>query len=174
MVTVLQKAPDFRAPAVTGKGEVLEVALSDHAGKWVVLFFYPLDFTAVCPTEILEFSKRSREFEALGAVVLGCSVDSQHAHKAWIEKGGLGEVHLTLVADLTKSIARSYGALLEEKGFATRATYIVDPHGLVQYACYHNTAVGRSVSETLRVLEALQTGEKCPVEWRPGGKTLGR
>jgi len=174
MVTVLQKAPEFRAAAVTGKGEFREVSLSDFAGKWVVLFFYPLDFTAVCPTEILEFSKRSREFEALGAVVLGCSVDSQHAHKAWIDKGGLGEINILLVADLTKSIARSYGALLEDKGFATRATYVVDPQGVVQYACYHNTAIGRSVSETLRVLEALQTGDKCPVDWHPGAKTLGR
>jgi len=173
MVTVLQKAPEFRAPAVSGKGEVREVGLSDFAGKWVVLFFYPLDFTVVCPTEILEFSKRTREFEGLGTQVLGCSVDSQHAHKAWIEKG-LGEVNIPLVSDLTRSIARSYGALLEDKGFATRATYIIDPTGVVQYACYHNTAVGRSVSEILRVLEALQTGEKCPADWRPGAKTLGR
>ncbi|HTP50007.1 MAG TPA: peroxiredoxin [Anaeromyxobacteraceae bacterium] len=173
MVTVLQKAPDFRAPAVSGKGEVREIGLSDFADKWVVLFFYPLDFTVVCPTEILEFSKRVREFDALGAHVLACSVDSQHSHKAWIEKG-LGELHIPLVSDITKTIARSYGALLEDKGFATRATYIIDPKGVVQYACYHNTAVGRSVSEVLRVLEALQTGDKCPVEWRPGSKTLGR
>ena len=173
MVTVLQKAPDFRAPAVSGKGDTREVGLSDFAGTWVVLFFYPLDFTAVCPTEILELSKRAREFEALGAVVLGCSVDSQHSHRAWIEKG-LGEIHVPLVSDLTKSIARSYGALLEDKGFATRATYLIDPQGTVQYACYHSPAVGRSVSEILRVLEALQTGEKCPVDWRPGAKTLGR
>ena len=173
MVTVLQKAPEFRAPAVFGKGEVREVALSGFAGKWVVLFFYPLDITAVCPTEILEFSKRAREFEGLGAAVLGCSVDSQHSHKAWIEKG-LGELNLPLISDLTKSIARSYGALLEDKGFATRATYVIDPQGTVQYASYHTPAVGRSVSEVLRVLEALQTGEKCPVDWRPGAKTLGR
>jgi len=173
MVTVLQQAPDFRAPAVFGKGEIRELGLSDYRGKWVVLFFYPLDFTFVCPTEILEFSKRANEFGALGAQVMGCSVDSQHSHKAWIDNG-LGELHIPLVSDLTKSIARSYGALLEDKGFATRATYIIDPKGVVQYASYHNTAVGRSVSETLRVLEALQTGEKCPVDWRPGARTLGR
>jgi alkyl hydroperoxide reductase subunit AhpC len=173
MVTVLQPAPDFRATAVWGKGEYRDLALSDYRGRWVVLFFYPLDFTVVCPTEIMEFSKRSREFEALGAQVIGCSVDSQHSHRAWIERG-LGELAIPLVADLTKGIARSYGALLEDLGFATRATYIVDPAGIVQYACHHNTAVGRSVSETLRVLEALQTGEKCPVDWTQGKKTLGR
>jgi peroxiredoxin (alkyl hydroperoxide reductase subunit C) len=173
MVTVLEKAPDFTALAATGKGEFLEVSLASHRGKWVVLFFYPLDFTFVCPTEILEFSKRAREFEALGAQVMGCSVDSEYAHRAWIENG-LGELRIPLVSDITKRIARDYGALIEDEGIATRATFLIDPKGIVQYACFHNTAVGRSVSETLRVLEALQTGEKCPVDWRPGAKTLGR
>jgi alkyl hydroperoxide reductase subunit AhpC len=173
MVTVLEKAPDFTAPAAAGKGEFVEISLASHRGKWVVLFFYPLDFTFVCPTEILEFSKRAREFEALGAQVLGCSVDSQYSHRAWIENG-LGELRIPLVADITKRIARDYGALIEDEGIATRATFIIDPEGIVQYACYHNTATGRSVSETLRVLEALRTGEKCPVEWHPGARTLGR
>jgi len=173
MVQVLQKAPDFTTPAAWGKGEIRPVSLSSYRGRWVVLFFYPLDFTFVCPTEILEFSKRAGEFAALGAQVIGCSVDSEHSHRAWIEHG-LGELAIPLASDITKSIARSYGALLEDRGIATRATYVIDPQGVVQYACYHNTAVGRSVSETLRVLEALQTGEKCPVDWRPGAKTLGR
>jgi peroxiredoxin (alkyl hydroperoxide reductase subunit C) len=171
-VQVGQPAPEF---ALTGvkDGEFVDVKLSDYRGKWVVLFFYPLDFTFVCPTEILEFSKRSREFEALGAKVLGCSVDSVHSHKAWIEHG-LGELAIPLVSDITRRIARDYGALLEDRGFATRATYVIDPEGVVQYACFHNTAIGRSVSETLRVLEALQTGENCPVDWRHGARTLGR
>ena len=173
MVRVYEKAPDFTAPTAAGKGEIGEVTLSALRGKWVVLFFYPLDFTTVCPTEILEFSKRAREFEALGAAVAGCSTDSQFSHRAWI-RGELGEIAIPLVADLTRSISRSYGALLEDRGYATRATFIVDPAGILQYACFHNTAVGRSVSETLRVLEALQTGERCPVEWRPGATTLGR
>jgi alkyl hydroperoxide reductase subunit AhpC len=173
MVQVLQKAPDFTTPAAWGKGEIRPVSLSSYRGRWVVLFFYPLDFTFVCPTEILEFSKRAGEFEALGAQVIGCSVDSEYSHKAWIEHG-LGELAIPLASDLTRSIARSYGALLEDRGIATRATYVIDPQGVVQYACYHNTAVGRSVSETLRVLEALQTGEKCPVEWRAGARTLGK
>jgi alkyl hydroperoxide reductase subunit AhpC len=173
MVRVYEKAPDFTAPSATGKGEVGETALATYAGKWVVLFFYPLDFTYVCPTEILEFSRRSREFGALGAAVIGCSVDSVHAHRAWIQHE-LGELAIPLVSDVTKRISRDYGALLEDQGIATRATYVIDPLGVVQYACYHNTAIGRSVSETLRVLEALQTGDRCPVEWRPGARTLGR
>jgi alkyl hydroperoxide reductase subunit AhpC len=173
MDRVYEMAPDFTAPTAEGNGEIGEVTLSALRGRWVVLFFYPLDFTFVCPTEILEFSKRAREFEAMNASVLGCSVDSQYSHKAWIEHG-LGELAIPLVSDITKRISRDYGALLEDKGIATRATYVIDPQGIVQYACFHNTAIGRSVSETLRVLEALQTGEKCPVDWRPGARTLGR
>jgi alkyl hydroperoxide reductase subunit AhpC len=173
MVRVYEKAPDFTAESASGKGEIGQVSLAALRGKWVVLFFYPLDFTFVCPTEIQEFSRRAREFEALGAQVIGCSVDSVHAHRAWIEHG-LGELAIPLVSDVTRRISRDYGALLEDKGFATRATFVIDPEGVVQYAAFHNTAIGRSVSETLRVLEALQTGEKCPVEWRPGARTLGR
>ena len=172
MLQPQMKAPHFTAEAVV-EGQFKNVSLSDYKGKNVVLFFYPLDFTFVCPTEILEFSKRAREFEELGAQVLGCSVDSQYSHRAWIENG-LGELRIPLVSDITKRIARDYGALIEDKGIATRATFLIDPQGIVQYACYHNTAVGRSVSETLRVLEALRTGEKCPVEWHPGASTLGR
>ncbi len=140
----------------------------------MVLFFYPLDFTAVCPTEVIEFSKRAGEFRALGAQVLGCSVDSAFAHRAWIERDLGGEIAFPLLSDVTRAIARSYGALLEAQGYATRATYVVDRDGVVQYAAYHNTRVGRSVSETLRVLEALTTGEQCPAEWRRGERTLGR
>ena len=173
MVRVYEQAPGFTAKAASGTGDISEVKLSDYRGKWVVLFFYPLDFTFVCPTEILEFSRRSGEFAKLGTQVLGCSVDSEYSHRAWIEHG-LGELAIPLVSDITKEIARSYGALIEAKGIATRATFIIDPQGVVQYASFNNTAVGRSVSETLRVLEALQTGEKCPVEWRTGAKTLGR
>jgi peroxiredoxin 2/4 len=173
MVRVLEKAPEFRAPAVSGKGEMGEISLADLRGRWVVLFFYPKDFTTVCPTEIREFSKRAGEFRALGAQVLGCSVDTAESHQSWIEKD-LGEIAIPLLADPGKDISRIYGALLEEAGVATRATYLVDPEGVVQYACYHNRRVGRSVSETLRVLEALQTGEKTPSDWERGGRTLGR
>jgi peroxiredoxin 2/4 len=172
MVRILEKAPDFSARAVSGKGEILEVSLADFKGKWLVLFFYPKDFTAICPTEIVEFSKRAPEFEALGAKVAGCSVDTVESHRSWIEKG-LGPVAIPLLADPGKEMARAYGALLEKEGVATRATYIVDPGGVVQYASWHNLSVGRSVSETLRVLEALQTAERTPAEWHRGQETLG-
>ena len=173
MISVLQKAPEFTLPAVVGNGDFKDVSLSDYRGKFVGLFFYPLDFTFVCPTEIQEFSKREAEFKGLNAQVLGCSVDSQFSHKAWVQNG-LGQLTYPLLADFNKEVARKYGALLEEKGFATRATFIIDPNGVIQYANYHNTDVGRSVTETLRVLQGIQTGERCPAEWKPGAKTLGR
>jgi len=173
MLMVGQKAPEFTLKAAVGKGEFKDVALTDYRGKWVVLFFYPLDFTFVCPTEILEFSKREKEFKEQNAVVLGCSVDSEHSHKAWIT-GSLGTLTYPLLSDLKRDVSRRYGALIEEAGHTTRATFIIDPEGVMQYALYHNTNVGRSVGETLRVLEALQTGERCPVDWQKGEKTLGK
>lgn len=173
MLMVGQKAPEFSLEAAVGKGELKKVSLSDYRGKWVVLFFYPLDFTFVCPTEILEFSKREADFKEKNAVVLGCSVDSVHSHKAWIN-GSLGQLTYPLLSDMTREMSRRYGALIEDKGHTTRATFIIDPDGVMQYALYHNPNVGRSVNETLRVLEALQTGDLCPVEWKKGEKTLGR
>jgi peroxiredoxin (alkyl hydroperoxide reductase subunit C) len=173
MLMVGQKAPEFTLEAVVGKGDFKKISLSDFKGKWVVLFFYPLDFTFVCPTEIQGFSKKDEEFKKLNAVVLGASVDSAHSHKAWIN-GTLGELRYPLLSDLTREVTRQYGAMIEESGHSTRATFVIDPNGVLQYALYHNTNVGRSVEETLRVLEALQTGEKCPVEWKKGEKTLGK
>lgn len=173
MLMVGQKAPDFTLDAVVGKGDFSKVSLSDFKGKWVVFFFYPLDFTFVCPTEIQEFSKREAEFKKLNAVVLGCSVDSKFSHKQWIS-GGLGTLTYPLLSDMGRDASRKYGALIEDTGFATRATFIIDPDGVLQYALYHNTNVGRSVGETLRVLEAVQTGERCPAEWKKGEKTLGK
>jgi len=169
MIQVLQKAPNFTTKAVVGAGDFKDVSLSDYLGKWVVLFFYPLDFTFVCPTEIQEFSRRYDEFKSLNAVVLGCSVDSEHAHKAWINNG-LGQLNYPLLADLTKEISRKYGALLEDKGIATRATFIIDDKGVIQHASYNSPDVGRSVAEILRLLQAAQTGERCPAEWKPGMK----
>jgi len=171
MVAIGQKAPEFSLQALVGKGDFKTVSLSEYQGKWVVLFFYPLDFTSVCPTEIQAFSKREPELRKINAAVLGCSVDSVHAHKAWLT-GTLGPINFPLLSDLTKQTARQYGALLEDKGYAARATFIIDREGIVQYALYQNAEVGRSVNETFRVLEALQTGEPCPVEWKRGDKTL--
>jgi peroxiredoxin 2/4 len=176
MVKLLQMAPDFRATAVVGRGDFKEIALADYrttptqAGKYVVLFFYPFDFTFVCPTEIMEFSRRSNEFKAINAQVLGASCDSKFSHKAWVDNG-LGELNYPLLSDFTKEIATAYGCLLEA-GAPARATYIIDPDGVIQHMSINNPNVGRSVSETLRVLEAIQTGAKCPVEWRKGEKTL--
>ncbi len=168
-----QKAPDFSLDAVVGKGDFAKVSLSDFQGKWVVFFFYPLDFTSVCPTEIVEFSRREGDFRRLNAVVLGCSVDSVHAHRAWIT-ANVGPLNFPLLSDIKREVSRKYGALMEEKGFAARATFIISPEGVVQFALYQNTDVGRSVSETVRVLDALATGDRCPAEWKRGDKTLGR
>src|SRR5579859_425148 len=173
MLMVGQKAPEFSLEGVVGKGDFKKFSLQDFKGKWVVFFFYPLDFTFVCPTEIQEFSKREGDFRKLNAVVLGCSVDSKYSHKEWIN-GNLGQLTYPLLSDMNREVSRKYGALIEDSGFATRATFVVDPDGTLQYALYHNTNVGRSVNETLRVLEALQTGERCPAEWKKGEKTLGK
>lgn len=174
MSIVGKKAPDFTVDAVMPDGESYKkISLSDFKGKWLVLFFYPADFTFICPTEIQEFSKRDKEFKELNAQVLGASTDSKHSHKAWIN-AGLGKLAHPLLADFNKTVARAFDCLDEEGGVAQRATFIIDPTGTVQHAQYNADLLGRSVSETLRLLQAAQTGERCPVEWKPGGKTLGK
>ena len=169
-IRVGSKAPDFKIEGIYG-GKFDEFNLSDYKGKWVVLFFYPLDFTFVCPTEIREFSSRVNEFEKLNAQVLGVSVDSKYSHKAWIE-GDLGDISYPLLSDLTKKVSDGYGVLLEDLGRALRGTFIIDPEGVVRWMVVSDLDTGRSVSETLRSLAALQTGELCGVEWQPGEKTL--
>jgi peroxiredoxin 2/4 len=166
------RAPDFKVPAVVN-GVVKDVSLSDSRGKWTVLFFYPLDFTFVCPTEITEFSKRVGEFKELNAVVLGASVDSVHSHMAWI-KNGLGEIAYPLLSDMTRELSRQFGVLVEDEGFALRGTFIIDTEGKLRWSQINDTGVGRNVTEVLRVLSALQTGELCPADWKPGQKTLGK
>jgi len=171
--TVLDPAPSFTADAVQGAGERLEVTLAALRGRWVVLLFYPRDFTRICPTEVTELSKRMPELRALGAEALALSVDDVETHARWIAEV-LGPVALPLVSDPDGAIARAYGAFLPGPAVATRATFIVDPAGVIQLAAFHNLQVGRSISEILRVLEALRTGERAPAEWRPGQPTLGR
>jgi len=170
MVQVGQSAPDFELEAVLGK-EFKKISLKDYRGKWVVLFFYPLDFTFVCPTEITAFSKRIKEFEAAGAVILGGSIDSKFSHLGWIEHG-LGQISYPLFSDITKEVSRAYGILMEDAGIALRGLFIINPQGIIQYQLVHDLSVGRSVDETLRVLKALQTGENCPIDWKPGEATL--
>ncbi len=171
MVQVGKPAPDFEAEAVTN-GEFTKIKLSDYRGKWVVLFFWPLDFTFVCPTEVLGFSKRIDEFKALNAEIIGASTDSKFTHLAWIKQ--IGEVNYPMVSDITKQISRDYGVLVEEEGIALRGLFIIDPDGVLRYQVVHDLNVGRSVDETLRVLRALQTGELCPVDWKEGTATLGK
>ncbi|HTN51671.1 MAG TPA: peroxiredoxin [Anaeromyxobacter sp.] len=173
MVRPGDRAPALEARGVCGRGEEMDVSLASLAGRWAVVFFYPRDFTVVCPTEILELSKRARELRDLSAEAIAISVDDVETHRRWIAER-LGEVAFPLAADPDRVISQAWGALLEAQGVAGRATFLVDPRGVVRHACYHDLDVGRSISELLRVLEALQTGEKAPAEWRPGTPTLGR
>ena len=168
-----EPAPTFILDAVVGS-EFKKVSLTDYRGKWVVLFFYPLDFTFVCPTEIRGFNVKLAAFNKLNAVVLGASVDSKYSHLAWIKRGDLGDLKYPLLSDFKKEVAGRYGILDEKEGVALRGLFIIDPDGVLQYQLVHNLSVGRSVDETLRVLEALQTGELCPLGWHPGQKTLGK
>jgi peroxiredoxin (alkyl hydroperoxide reductase subunit C) len=170
MSLVTQPAPGFELEGVVG-GEFKTVKLSDFQGKWIVLFFYPLDFTFVCPTEIREFSKRLAEFQEAGAEVVTVSVDSKYSHLAWQQE--IGQISYPMLSDITKEVARAYGVLLEEEGIALRGLFLIDPEGIVRYELVHDLSVGRNVDETLRVLKALQTGELCPINWRPGEETLG-
>jgi len=173
MGIVGKAAPDFSLQGVDGTGEFKTLSLSDYKGKFLVLFFYPADFTFICPTEIHEFSRRHQEFRDLNCEILGISTDSKHSHKAWIQNG-LGKLNHPLVADFNKTMSRDYDALIESDGVALRATFVIDDKGIVQHASYNADLLGRSVTETLRLVQALQTGERCPVEWRPGQKTLGK
>jgi peroxiredoxin 2/4 len=173
MVQVGQLAPDFTTAAVINDNFV-DVKLSDYRGKWVVLFFWPLDFTFICPTEIKAFSGAVDRFAELDAQVLGCSTDSKFSHLAWTETESLGKVAFPMISDFTKEIARDYGVLLEDIGAALRGLFIIDPDGVLQYQVVHSLNIGRNVDEVIRVLKALQTGELCPVNWDEGEETLGK
>jgi peroxiredoxin 2/4 len=176
-VLVGQNAPDFTAKAVMGDNSIEEsFSLSKYIkGKYALLFFYPLDFTFVCPTEILAFDHRLEEFKERGVEVIGVSVDSQFTHLAWkstpVEKGGLGNVRFPLVADLTKSIARDYDVLLGDS-VALRGTFLIDKNGVVQHQVINNLSLGRNIDEAIRMVDALQFtekyGEVCPAGWSKG------
>jgi alkyl hydroperoxide reductase subunit AhpC len=178
LFVVTHPAPNFTASAVVN-GEIVKVSLSDYSGKYVILLFYPLDFTFVCPTELIAFGDRVQEFRALGAEVLGISVDSEYTHLAWCEtpraKGGLSPMALPLISDLDKNIARSYGVLINES-VALRGLFLIDPKGHIRHATINDLPIGRSVDEALRVLQACQFtdvhGEVCPANWQPGAATM--
>lgn len=175
-----REGPGFEAIAVIDQ-DFQPLRLADYRGRYVILFFYPLDFTFVCPTEVAAFSDRYDEFQALSTDLLGISVDSQYAHLAWIQTerklGGVGDIRYPLVADLTKNISAAYGVLNAQEGVALRGLFILDPEGVVQHATVNNLAFGRSVDDTLRSLKAIQhvqryQGQVCPVDWQPGAATL--
>lgn len=179
-VLVNKQAPDFTAAAVLGDGTITEnFQLSSLLGNYVVLFFWPMDFTFVCPSEIIAHQNRLAEFRALGAEVVGVSVDSQYTHFAWrntpVEKGGIGEINFPMVADIKHEIAQAYG-VEHADGVALRATFLIDRVGVVQHQVVNNLPLGREVGEVIRVLEALkfteEHGEVCPAGWRPGQKAM--
>jgi alkyl hydroperoxide reductase subunit AhpC len=175
---VTKEAPDFTADAVVHE-EFKSIKLSDYRGKYVVLFFYPLDFTFVCPTEIIAFSDKIDEFRKRGAEVLGCSVDSKFCHLAWIRtprtEGGLGGLKYPLLSDLTKHISADYGVLLDN-GVALRGTFLIDRKGILRHALVNDLPLGRNIDETIRMIDALhffeQHGEVCPANWKPGALSI--
>jgi len=175
---VQSPAPDFKGQAVVN-GQFKEIQLSDYKGKYLVLFFYPLDFTFVCPTEIIAFSEAMSQFEAIGTEVVGVSTDSHFSHLAWInlprKQGGLGGLKYPLLSDFCKNISRDYGVLVENDGLALRGLFIIDPNGIVRQITINDLPVGRSVEETLRLIKAFQfvekNGEVCPADWNPDSKS---
>lgn len=172
-----QPAPDFDMASTKNVEKLNEnVKLSDYKGKWLVLLFYPLDFTFVCPTELTTFSDRYDDFEGIGAEVIGVSTDSVFSHRAWLQtsrdKGGVEGLRYPLASDQTKDVSRAYGVLIEQQGVALRGLFVIDPEGMLRYAVIHDLNVGRSAEETLRVIQALQTGGLCQADWKPGQKTL--
>jgi peroxiredoxin (alkyl hydroperoxide reductase subunit C) len=172
-----QPAPDFNMPSTKNMETLAEnVTLSDYKGKWLILLFYPLDFTFVCPTELTAFSDRLDELQGIGAEVIGISTDSVHSHRAWIktprDQNGVADLQYPLASDVGGKLARQYNILVEEEGIALRGLYIINPECVLQYAVVHDLNIGRSVDETLRVLQGLQTGGLCSADWTPGQENL--
>merc|ERR1712080_303277 len=175
-----KQAPEWTSNALLPDGSIGEISLSDYKGKYVVFFFYPLDFTFVCPTEIIAFSERAKEFEAINTVVIGASVDSPFTHLAWTKvprnEGGLGKMQIPLVSDLTHKISQDYGVYLDDAGHTLRGLFLIDPNGTLRQITMNDLPVGRSVDETLRLVQAFQYtdqhGEVCPAGWKPGADTI--
>lgn len=161
-------APDFKVKGIF-RNEVSEYSLATYKGKWLVLFFYPADFTFICPTEVTGFSSMAEQFSAENGAILGASVDSIDSHRSWAEE--LGGLNYPLLADESKTLSRAYGVLDEKEGVALRATFIISPSGTISYCVVSHVNVGRSVEETLRVLKALRTERLCPSDWKPGEPT---
>jgi peroxiredoxin (alkyl hydroperoxide reductase subunit C) len=176
-----KKAPEFTAPAVMPDNSIkADFSLADCRGKYVVLFFYPLDFTFVCPTEIIEFNRKLGRFKELGAEVVGVSVDSQFTHAAWkntpVNQGGIGDIKYPLVADLTKKISTDFGVLHEDAGVAFRGTFLIDKEGVIKHSVINDLGLGRNIDEAVRMVQALQHhekhGEVCPANWKEGDDAM--
>jgi len=180
MSLVGKPAPDFTAdaafPGDTPAGPVKSISLSDYRGKWLIFFWYPLDFTFICPTEIVALSDRLDELNEMGAEVLGASTDSVYSHRAWMRTprtdSGIEGTAYPIIADMTQQIAADYGVLIEDKGIALRGLFIIDPAGVVQHSTINALNVGRNVDEVIRTLQALQSGGLCAANWKPGTKNL--
>jgi len=168
MLTIADPAPDFVLPGVH-QGKVRDYSLREAHGNWLVLFFYPADFTFVCPTEVIGFSRLAGDFSKEKAIIYGVSVDSVDSHRDWANE--LGGIAYPLLSDTDKKVTRAYQVLHPKEGVAIRATYVIDPAGVIQYSAASNMNVGRSVEETLRVFRALCTGRLCPADWKPGEAT---
>lgn len=177
-VKVGRKVENFTTKAVMPNGEFKEVSLEDNmkAGKWTVLFFWPLDFTFICPTEITALSESYSEFANNNAEILGVSTDSVHSHLAWTKKeindGGIGKINFPLLEDTNHRISEQFGVLIEDEGIALRGLFIISPEGILEHSTINSLNVGRNVQETLRTLEALQCGGLCPINWKKGDPTL--
>ncbi|PYS98817.1 MAG: thioredoxin peroxidase [Acidobacteria bacterium] len=172
-----QPAPDFNMPSTKNIETLKEnVKLSDYKGKWLILLFYPLDFTFVCPTELIHFSDRLEELNGVGAEVVGVSTDSVHSHRAWlktpVDQNGISGVKYPIASDVGGKLARQYNILVDEANIALRGLFIINPEGVLQYSVVHDLNIGRSVDETLRVLQGLQTGGLCAADWKPGQENL--
>lgn len=172
MPKIAEKAPEFVNITAYEAGSFRKISLTDYHGRWLILFFYPRDFTFICPTEIREFAKFEERFGGCNCAVLACSTDSEWSHKNWFERD-LKEVRYPVLADTTQEVSRAYNVLGSD-GASQRGTFIIDPEGLLRWMVVSDNSVGRSVDETLRVLLALQTGELCPIQWQPGAATLGK
>ncbi len=166
MISIGHRVPDITCDAYLPDGRIEPIALDHYRGKWLVLFFWPLDFTFVCPTEIRAYSDLAHDFDISGAVLLGASVDSAHVHRAWV-KHGLGAVRFPMLGDVSHALAQGFG-VLASTGVAVRATFIINPEGRVVSLAANHLNVGRSARETLRLLHALQSGELTACEWQPG------
>jgi peroxiredoxin 2/4 len=172
-----EKAPQFSLPSARALDELEQpIALSDFRTRWLILLFYPFDFSRIGASELLAFGERAAELRERDADLLGISTDSTYAHRVWLslsrEQGGLGPLPFPLASDATHAVSRAYGVLVSDKGHARPGTFIIDPNGVLRYAAVHDLAVGRSCTETLRTLHGLASGGVCPADWQPGQPTL--